>query len=149
VQGYVVAKGRRDYAVVYDGIDPITGRERRHWEAAGNDRREAELLATQLARRFATAHRDVGLSLARYLLEQWLPAKRVSLRPSTWDGYRRKTTRGASTLSAGFAASKPHRTASDKACDTTRCVYTTVRVESPPLPRRRPDVRSSPYSARR
>jgi hypothetical protein len=48
------------------------------------------LLATQLARRFATAHRDVGLSLARYLLEQWLPAKRVSLRPSTWDGYRRK-----------------------------------------------------------
>jgi hypothetical protein len=65
VQGYVVAKGRRFYAVVYDGIDPFTGRERRHWQAAGSDRRQAELLARDLARRFATAHRDVGLSLAR------------------------------------------------------------------------------------
>jgi hypothetical protein len=69
VQGYVVAKGRRFYAVVYDGIDPLTGRERRHWQAAGSDRHQAELLASHLARRFATAHRDVGLSLARYLLE--------------------------------------------------------------------------------
>jgi len=38
VPGYVVARGRRFYAVVYDGIDPITGRERRQWHAAGADR---------------------------------------------------------------------------------------------------------------
>jgi integrase len=31
----------------------------------------------------------VGLTVARYLLHTWLPRKSVSLRPSTWDGYRR------------------------------------------------------------
>ena len=29
MQGYVVAKGDRFYAVIYEGLDPITGRERR------------------------------------------------------------------------------------------------------------------------
>jgi len=47
-------------------------------------------MANQLAAHVTARHRDRGLSLARYLQGQWLPAKRVSLRPSTWDGYRRK-----------------------------------------------------------
>jgi len=89
MQGYVVAKGRRYYVVIYDGIDPLTGRERRRWHAAGTDRADAQLLATRLAATAATQRRDPGLSLGRYLLEQWLPTKQVSLRPSTWDGYRR------------------------------------------------------------
>ncbi|HEY6426204.1 MAG TPA: hypothetical protein VIX84_03145, partial [Acidimicrobiales bacterium] len=41
----------------------------------------------------ARRSRERGPSLARYLLEQWLPAKRVSLRPSHWDGYRRSIER--------------------------------------------------------
>ncbi|MBA3267340.1 MAG: site-specific integrase [Acidimicrobiia bacterium] len=89
MQGYVVAKGQRYYAVIYDGIDPLTGSERRRWHAAGSDRTAAELLAARLAAQATGAQRDVGLSLGRYLLQQWLPAKQVSLRPSTWDGYRR------------------------------------------------------------
>ena len=89
MQGYVVAKGHRFYAVIYEGIDPLTGRERRRWQAAGADRVDAELLASRLAAEAAAQRRDPGLSLGRYLLEQWLPAKQVSLRPSTWDGYRR------------------------------------------------------------
>ena len=40
-------------------------------------------------RREAKANeRSVGLSLGRYLLETWLPAKRMNLRLSTWTGYR-------------------------------------------------------------
>ena len=35
MQGYVVAKGDRFYVVIYEGVDPITGRERRRWYAAG------------------------------------------------------------------------------------------------------------------
>ena len=89
MRGYVVAKGRRYYAVIYEGIDPLTGRERRRWHAAGIDRADAELLATRLSAMAAMQRRDPGLSLGRYLLEQWLPTKQVSLRPSTWDGYRR------------------------------------------------------------
>jgi hypothetical protein len=30
------------------------------------------------------------LTFGAYLTQRWLPAKRVQLRQSTWDGYRRK-----------------------------------------------------------
>jgi hypothetical protein len=88
VQGYVVAKGDRFYAVIYEGVDPITGRERRRWHAAGNDRDAAERLALVLATEAKANERSAGLSLGRYLLETWLPAKRMNLRLSTWTGYR-------------------------------------------------------------
>ena len=90
MQGYVVAKGNRFYAVIYDGIDPLTGRERRQWHPAGVDRDDADRFARRLGVQANARTRDCGLSLARYLREEWLPAKRLSLRPSTWEGYRNK-----------------------------------------------------------
>lgn len=50
MQGYVTRKGQQWYAVIYEGLDPATGRERRRWHAAGRERRRAEALARQLAR---------------------------------------------------------------------------------------------------
>jgi integrase len=88
MQGYVVAKGGRFYAVIYEGVDPITGRERRRWHAAGTDRAAAERLAVVLATEAKANERSAGLTLGRYLLETWLPAKRMNLRLSTWTGYR-------------------------------------------------------------
>ena len=38
MKGYVVQKGSRFYAVIYAGVDPMTGRERRRWHPAGTDR---------------------------------------------------------------------------------------------------------------
>jgi hypothetical protein len=38
MQGYVARKGHRYYAVIYEGIDPLTGRERRRWHPAGTDK---------------------------------------------------------------------------------------------------------------
>jgi hypothetical protein len=35
MKGYVARKGGRWYAVIYEGLDPITGREHRSWHAAG------------------------------------------------------------------------------------------------------------------
>ena len=35
MKGYVARKGNRWYAVIYEGIDPMTGSERRSWHAAG------------------------------------------------------------------------------------------------------------------
>jgi integrase len=90
MRGYVVAKGNCFYAVIYEGVDPITGRERRRWHAAGPDRGAAEAMARGLAAKSAEATKGTGLTLAAYLLQRWLPAKRVSLRPSTWDSYRRR-----------------------------------------------------------
>ena len=31
MKGYVVRKGNQYYAVIYEGLDPITGREHRRW----------------------------------------------------------------------------------------------------------------------
>lgn len=33
MKGYVAHKGDRWYAVIYEGLDPVTGREQRSWQA--------------------------------------------------------------------------------------------------------------------
>lgn len=95
MRGYVAKRRNRFYAVIYEGIDPITGRERRRWHPAGADRGEAERLASELA----AAHdpdqltRRAGPTLGVYLTNKWLPTKQLTLRPSTWDSYRRNIER--------------------------------------------------------
>jgi len=94
MKGYVAKKGNRWYAVIYDGLDPVTGRERRIWHPAGTDRVEAERLAARLAADVNGRNDDVrGLSFGAYLTARWLPGKRLALATSTWDGYRRKIDR--------------------------------------------------------
>jgi len=57
VKGYITRKGNNWYVVIYEGLDPTTGRERRRWHPAGTDHTEAERLAQQLGAE-AAAHRD-------------------------------------------------------------------------------------------
>lgn len=84
-------KGDRWYAVIYEGLDPVTGKERRSWHPAGTSRKDAERLAASLATDL-NGRNDVGRSLTFgvYLTTRWLPGKKVELAHSTWDGYRRK-----------------------------------------------------------
>lgn len=91
MQGYVARKGRQWYAVVYAGLDPATGRERRRWHAAGTDPRDAEKLARQLAReeRARRGQAPSRLTFAGFVVRHWLPAKRMQLRPTTIEGYER------------------------------------------------------------
>ena len=42
MKGHVARKRDRYYAVIYEGLDPVTGKERRSWHPAGTDRAEAE-----------------------------------------------------------------------------------------------------------
>lgn len=49
MQGHVARKRDRYYAVIYEGLDPVTGKEKRSWHPAGTDRAEAEALAARLA----------------------------------------------------------------------------------------------------
>jgi integrase len=82
---HIVQRKNRFYVVAYDGIDPLTGRERRRWHAAGNDRGEAEQLANRLA---APSHRPAGrpscsTNLGRFLTDTWLPRKRAHVRATT------------------------------------------------------------------
>ena len=46
---YIVQRNHRFYVVAYDGIDPITGRQRRRWHPAGRSRADAEAIVARLA----------------------------------------------------------------------------------------------------
>jgi len=90
MQGYVAQRRGRFYAVIYEGRDPITGKERRTWHPAGTDRAEAERLAAKLAAE-ETERVDAvrSLTFGAYLTSQWLPAKQLHLATSTYRGYER------------------------------------------------------------
>ncbi len=90
MKGYVARKGNRWYAVVYEGTDPVTGRERRSWHPAGCERDDAERLAARLASERDGAHDGArSLSFGAFLTSRWLPGKRLVLAASTYNGYRR------------------------------------------------------------
>ena len=90
MSGYVAQRRGRFYAVIYEGRDPITGKETRRWHPAGTNRAEAEKLTAKLA---AEAHKKSGpargLTFGAYLNSQWLPGKKLHLATSTYRGYER------------------------------------------------------------
>lgn len=83
--GYVVEREGRWYAVAYEGLDPLTGADRRRWHRAP-DRAAAQLLVAELASR--PRRGPLGLTLARYLRTRWLPARQARLKPTTHFRYR-------------------------------------------------------------
>lgn len=90
MKGYVAKKGRRWYAVIYEGIDPVTGKEQRSWHAAGTERADAERLAARLASDRDGRNDEVrALTFGAYLAARWLPGKRLVLAATTYNGYRR------------------------------------------------------------
>ena len=94
MKGYVAKKGNQFYAVIYEGLDPVTGKEKRTWHPAGPDRATAEQLARRLAAEAEDANDSArSLTFGAYLTEQWLPGKANTLAESTWHSYRRKIER--------------------------------------------------------
>jgi integrase len=91
MRGYVAKKGKRWYAVIYDGVNPATGKEQRRWLPAGTRRRDAEKLVTELVKRRNDGEAVVTdkATFGEYLVERWLPVQRTRLRESTYDSYRR------------------------------------------------------------
>ena len=94
MNGYVAQRRGRYYAVIYEGRDPITGKEVRRWHPAGTDRAKAEHLAAKLAVA-ETKRVDAvrSLTFGAYLTSQWLPAKKLHLATSTYRGYERNVQR--------------------------------------------------------
>jgi integrase len=83
---YLVERNDRFHVVVYDGIDPLTGKKRRAWQAAGTDCADAEAMLARIEAEQRLLDGDVterGLTVGRYLRYTWLPAKRLELRPTT------------------------------------------------------------------
>lgn len=80
--------------VIYEGVDPVTGRERRAWHPARTDRAEAERLAKKLGAAESERIDAVrSLTFGAYLTNQWLPAKKLHLATSTYRGYERNVVR--------------------------------------------------------
>lgn len=94
MQGHVARKRGRYYAVIYEGLDPITGKEKRSWHPAGTDPTEAQELAAKLAAERDGRNDEVrSLTFGAYLTGHWLPARKLELKTSTYRGYVHKTQR--------------------------------------------------------
>lgn len=81
MRGTVAKKGKRWYAVVYDGIDPATGKKRRRWVSAGTRRGDAEQLLSSLIQRKYEGEPVVTdkVTVGTYLVERWLPIQKTRL----------------------------------------------------------------------
>lgn len=55
MKGHIKKRGDRYYAVIYEGLDPVTGKEIRSWHPAGTDRAEAECFAERSPQRRPSA----------------------------------------------------------------------------------------------
>ena len=82
---YIVQRQDRFYVVAYDGLDPLTGNERRRWHPVGHDRHEAEQLAARPDReRDATPSVPTGpVTFGEFLTNTWVPHKRRQVRATT------------------------------------------------------------------
>ena len=74
MRGHVARKGNRYYAVVYEGFDPATGKERHRWHAAGDTRKGGR----EGARRAGQADARRRLPRARPDHARRLPARAVA-----------------------------------------------------------------------
>ena len=85
----IIQRNSRFYVVHYDGLDPVTGKERRRWHPAGGERYEAEQIAMRIETDAAgSAPRRGGpVHLGEFLVDTWLPIKRRHLRASTIHRY--------------------------------------------------------------
>ena len=82
---YIVQRKDRFYVVAYDGLDPLTGKERRRLHPVGNNRIEAEGVAAQLdaAHTSGPPPRGGPIEFGAFLTETWLPQKRRQVRATT------------------------------------------------------------------
>lgn len=89
MRGHIAKKGNRYYAVIYEGIDPATGKPRHRWHSAGDTKKGAEKILGDLVKRMHDGdYRSPDkISLGDYVLERWLPSKRTRVKASTAAAY--------------------------------------------------------------
>jgi integrase len=90
VRGHIRKRGRK-WAVVVDVGRDQSGKRKQRWYSGFDKRGEAqEKLAEIIGQlRTGTYVEPTRMTLADFLTEEWLPARKASLRPSTYESYRR------------------------------------------------------------
>ena len=149
MQGHVARKRGRFYAVIYEGLDPVTGKERRSWHPAGTDRAEAEALTARLAAEPDGRNDEIrSLTFGAYLTGQWLPAKRLELRTSTYRGYVHKAQRHI-LPALGRKRLRRLRPRTSNGSTTPCCTPPTAPAPCPPRPSTRCTSSSAAHSTTR
>ena len=82
---YIVERNTRFYVVAYDGLDPLTGRERRRWIPIGHDRGDAEAVVARLDNEpnVGPAPSRGTVTVGEFLTRTWMPNKRRHVRATT------------------------------------------------------------------
>ena len=83
-------RATRDFDTGIDeGVDPATGKDKRRWHPAGDNRKDAERILADLIKRVHDGdYRSPDkITLGDYMLKRWLLAKRARLKPSTAESY--------------------------------------------------------------
>lgn len=108
---FIVSRSNRFYVVAYDGIDPLTGRERRRWHSAGSFRADADAIANTLTTINSQCRDRVAqaITVGEYLSATWMPRCRQQLRPSTTVAARSATDRIDSREPSGPRHRRIHR----------------------------------------
>ena len=90
MRGSVVKKGDKYYVKIELDPDPLTGKRRQKWHSGFRTKREAERARIDLLSKFDRGEyvEPSQQTLADYLVE-WLKAIEHTVRPSTFDSYKR------------------------------------------------------------
>lgn len=88
MRGSIVRKAGRWYVII-EQRDPQTGARRRKWHSGYRTRREAEAARTDILSRIQRGLyvEPSSQTLSQFLLIDWLPAKRTTVRPTTHQSY--------------------------------------------------------------
>ena len=92
MRGSVIRRGRKWAAVIDVGRDPATGKRMRRWHSGFATRKEAERAARDLLLRVENGTYVDGVhgrrTVAEFLVDEWLPAKRATVKATTLASYR-------------------------------------------------------------
>src|SRR4051812_8461997 len=90
MKGCVTKKGNRYYVVVDVGYD-ASGRRKRKWHGGYGTKKEAERAAASIVNSIHTGSyvAPERRKISEFLVCEWLPAIESSVKPSTFDSYKR------------------------------------------------------------
>ncbi len=91
MRGHIRKRGTTYSIVINISPDPETGKRRQKWYSGYRNKKAAEAELTRLLNSVdqGTYVEPKKLTLAKYLREEWLPAKATSkMKPTTYEGYR-------------------------------------------------------------
>jgi len=145
MKGTIVKRGNRYSVVVELDRDPTTGKRRREWHSGYRTKREAESARVEILGRLQRGEYVAPdkLTLAAYLEDEWLPAIRATVRPSTFISYelnvrrvvdrigsvplQKLTPAGLNALYGDLGTEKSERTGKPLSPRTIRYVHTVLR----------------------